>query len=84
MKSLAKNSLFNAFYQLLNIVFPLISSVYVARTLMPEGVGRVAYAQNVASYFVTAAALGIPMVGFLIKVQFDEEKKKKRGQIWIS
>lgn len=37
--------------------------MYVAQTLMPEGVGRVAYAQNVASYFVTAAALGIPTVG---------------------
>ena len=63
MKSLAKNSLFNAFYQVLNIIFPLISSMYVARTLMPESIGRVAYAQNIASYFVTAAALGIPTVG---------------------
>lgn len=63
MKSLAKNSIFNAVYQVLNLIFPLISSMYVARVLMPEGVGRVAYAQNIASYFVTAAALGIPTVG---------------------
>lgn len=63
MKSLAKNSLFNAVYQVLNIIFPLISSIYVARMLLPEGVGQVAYAQNIASYFVTAAALGIPTVG---------------------
>lgn len=63
MRSLTKNSLFNALYQVLNMIFPLIASMYVARTLMPEGVGRVAYAQNIASYFVTAAALGIPTVG---------------------
>lgn len=63
MKSLTKNSLFNALYQMLNMVFPLIASMYVARTLMPEGVGRVTYAQNITSYFVTAASLGIPTVG---------------------
>lgn len=76
MKTLTKNSLFNALYQVLNMIFPLISSIYVARTLMPEGVGRVAYAQNIASYFVTAAALGIPTVGLraISNARDDREK----------
>ncbi len=79
MKSLTKNSLFNALYQVLNMIFPLISSMYVARTLMPEGVGRVAYAQNIASYFVTAAALGIPTVGLrAISNARDDRKKLNR------
>ena len=79
MKSLTKNSLFNAVYQMLNMVFPLISSMYVARTLMPEGVGRVAYSQNIASYFVTAAALGIPTVGLrAISNARDDRQKLNR------
>lgn len=76
MKSLTKNSLVNALYQVLNMIFPLISSIYVARTLLPEGVGRVAYAQNIASYFVTAAALGIPTIGLraISNARDDREK----------
>lgn len=80
MKSLAKNSLFNALYQVLNLLFPLISSMYVARTLMPEGVGRVAYAQNITSYFVTAAALGIPTVGIrVISLARDDRTKLNKS-----
>lgn len=76
MKSLAKNSLYNAVYQVLNLIFPLISSMYVARVLSPDGVGRVAYAQNIASYFSTAAALGIPTVGLrVISVARDNRAK---------
>lgn len=76
MKSLARNSMFNAIYQVLNIIFPLISSIYVARVLMPEGVGRVAYAQNIASYFVTAAALGIPTVGLRAISNTREDRRE--------
>lgn len=79
MKSLAKNSIYNTIYQVLNLIFPLISSVYVARILSPEGVGRVAYAQNVASYFVTAAALGIPTIGVrVVSVARDDQKRLNR------
>lgn len=81
MKSLAKNSLFNAMYQVLNIIFPLISSIYVARVLLPEGVGRVAYAQNIAAYFVTAAALGIPTVG-LREISNARDDKQKVSNIF--
>ena len=81
MKSLAKNSLFNALYQMLNMIFPLITSMYVARTLLPEGVGRVAYAQNIASYFVTAAALGIPTVG-LRAVSIERNNKLKLNKVF--
>lgn len=81
MKSLAKNSLFNAMYQVLNIIFPLLSSIYVARVLLPEGVGRVAYAQNVASYFVTAAALGISTVG-LREISNARDDKQKVSKIF--
>lgn len=63
MKSLAKNSTFNAFYTIMNLLFPLITSVYVARVLLPEGIGKVAYAQSIVSYFVIIASLGLPNYG---------------------
>lgn len=59
-KSLVKNSLYNILYTTINILFPLITSIYSARILLASGVGTVAYSQNIASYFVTFAALGLP------------------------
>ena len=61
--SFAANAAFNVLYKVLNVIFPLISSVYLARVLLPAGVGAVSYAQNVASYLVLVACLGIPMYG---------------------
>lgn len=61
--SVAINGLFFAGYRALNILFPLITSVYVARVLLPSGTGRVAYAQNVVTYFTLLASLGLPTYG---------------------
>lgn len=62
-KSLLNNSLYNMLYKGLNIIFPLVTVTYVSRILLPAGVGKVSYAQNIAQYFVTLAALGIPNYG---------------------
>ena len=51
-KSLIYNSFFNVLYQLLNVIFPFVTAIYVSHILMAESVGKVAYAQNIASYFV--------------------------------
>lgn len=63
VSTLAKNSVFNVAYKLLNVLFPLIFSAYVARVLLAEGVGRVSYAQNIVQYFTIVAALGLPNYG---------------------
>ena len=62
-KSLAVNSAYNVIYTISNMIFPLITYGYIARILLSGGVGRVAYAQNMASYFVTLAASGLPSHG---------------------
>ena len=62
-RSLARNAGYNMIYQLLNALFPLLSAGYVARILGPEGVGTVASAQNIVSYFTMIAVMGIPAYG---------------------
>lgn len=62
-KSLTKNSIYNIIYTVANILFPFVTSIYVSRILLPVGAGKVASAQNIASYFVTIAALGLPSYG---------------------
>lgn len=63
MKSLAKNAAFNAFYKLLNLLFPLVTSMYVSRILQADGIGKVSFAQTVASYFIVFATMGLPYYG---------------------
>lgn len=62
-KSIAKNALFNILYKVLNVLFPLVTTIYISRILCPAGVGKVAFAQNVCSYFTVIAALGLPTYG---------------------
>ncbi len=69
MKSIAKNAFFNVIYQLMNILFPLVTSVYVSRVILPSGVGQVSYAQNIASYFLTLAPLGVTSYGIRMIAQ---------------
>lgn len=62
-KSLTKNSIFYFIYNILNMVFPFFTSMYVARVLSPTSIGEVAYAQNIVSYFSILAFLGLPTYG---------------------
>lgn len=61
--SLTKSVFFNILHQTLNVFFPLITYMYVARILHPEGIGFVSAAQNNVSYFSIIASLGIPAYG---------------------
>lgn len=62
-KSLISNSVFNVAYQMLSVIFPFITAIYVSHVLMAEGVGKVAFAQNLASYFTAIAPLGVMNYG---------------------
>lgn len=85
-KSLARNAVYNIIYKMLNIVFPLITSAYVARILMADSIGKVAAAQNIASYFTLAAAMGIPTYGVQLIAQVpvkNKESSKAFSELFI-
>lgn len=58
-KSIKINMLMSVIQTMANFLFPLITFPYVARILMPEGTGQVAFVQAVVSYFAYIADLGI-------------------------
>lgn len=74
--SIVKNSIYNVLYKSLNVLFPLITSVYVSRILLSDGVGAVAAAQNVVLYFTVIASLGIPTYGVKLIAQSQESRKQ--------
>lgn len=63
IKNIAMNSIYNMIYKGFTALFPLLTTTYIARTLLPEMVGLVSYANTIVIYFTTIASLGIPNYG---------------------
>lgn len=63
MGTIKKNFAYQALYEVLAIILPLITAPYVSRTLGAEGVGIYSYIATIADYFVLFAALGIKNYG---------------------
>ena len=81
MKSLVENSIFNIIYRCSNLLFPLIISTYASRMLFADGIGKVASAQNVVTYFTTLAALGLPTYG-IKAVAILGKTKESRSKVF--
>ena len=62
-KSIVKNYLYNTIWNILKIIFPLITFPYVTRVLGPEMLGKVYFADSFLGYFIMFAMLGIPIYG---------------------
>ena len=61
--SIKINAIFNVTRHLLILLFPLITFPYASRILLPEGIGKVAFARSFIDYFITIATLGISTYG---------------------
>ncbi len=77
-KSLAKNSIYNVVYKGFTALFPLITTAYISRSLLADGVGKVSYASTIVSYFSIIASLGLPQYG--IKVIAQNYSREDRSQ----
>ncbi len=84
-KSLVSNSIYNVIYKVFSVLFPLLTTAYISRVLLPSGVGRVTYANTVVSYFIILASLGIPTYGVKVIAQCKEKelRSKKFVELFI-
>lgn len=78
---LLKNSVYNMIYRGFTALFPLITTGYISRVLLADGVGKVSYANTIVAYFTTIAALGIPNYG--IKAIAQGKNKEDRSKTFI-
>lgn len=58
-KSLKKNAFYSVLKVFLSLVFPLITFPYASRILLPDGIGKVNFANSIVTYFMMIASLGI-------------------------
>lgn len=75
-KSLKKNAFLNVIKTLMGLLFPLITFPYASRILLPEGIGKVNFAQTIVSYFSIIAMLGIHTYGIREAAKLRDDKIK--------
>lgn len=78
-KSLKVNAIFNALYQILNMVVPLLTAPFIARVLGPENNGIYSYYYSIVTYFVLFATFGFNEFGTkFISVARDNKEERSR------
>lgn len=77
--SLKKNFIYNALYQILLIIVPLITSPYLTRTIGADGLGVYSFTNSYAHYFVLFILLGLNNYGNreIARVRDDKAKTSK-------
>lgn len=61
--SIKSNFVFNALYQITNILVPIVTMPYLSRVLQADGVGEYSYGYSIAFYFYTFIRLGLQNYG---------------------
>ena len=85
-KSIKKNAVLNVIKTLMGIVFPLITFPYASRILLPDGIGKVNFANSVVAYFALLAGLGISTHGIreAAKIRSDKNALSKLvGELFL-
>ncbi len=77
-----KNIFYNVLLAVSQVLFPLITFPYLARTLGPEHIGLINFAESFAKYFVVLAALGIPIYGVREIAKHADNIQKRSTLFW--
>lgn len=62
-KSIKRNYIYSAFYEVLQVITPLITAPYLARVLDADGIGIVSFAESKVAYFTLFAVFGLTSFG---------------------
>lgn len=77
-----KNIVYNVLLAISQVVFPLITFPYLARTLGPTQIGLLNFAEGIAKYFILLAALGIPIYG-VREIAKQQDQASNRTKLFI-
>lgn len=80
--SIKKNFFYNASFQILLMIVPLITAPYVSRVLGPENIGIQSYTDSIVSYFVLFATCGLNMYGQREIAYYNSSIAEKSRIFW--
>jgi O-antigen/teichoic acid export membrane protein len=72
--STQKNIFYNVLFAVAQVLLPLLTFPYLARTLGPTYLGSLNFAESIARYFVLLAAVGIPVYGVRMIAKHNDSK----------
>lgn len=81
-KSIKANYIYSAAYQVLTLLTPLITTPYISRVLMADGIGTYSFVYSVMSYFFLFAAMGISGFGQREMSYFQDNRKERTRVFW--
>lgn len=79
--NIKKNYIYNVSFQIFSLIIPFITAPYVARVLMPDGIGTYSYANSIATYFSLLAGLGISSYG-LREVSRERDDRRAASKLF--
>ena len=81
-KSILKNYIYNALYQAIVLIVPLITTPYISRVLGSSGVGIYSFTYSITYYFVLLGALGFGYYAQREIARHQTDKKKQTIIFW--
>lgn len=81
-RSLGKNFLWSAGYQVLLVLVPLVTTPYLSRVLGAEQVGVYSYTSSITNYFVIFATLGMAQHGVRSIAQAGDNREARSHTFW--
>ena len=80
--SLTKNYIYNASYQVLALITPLITTPYLSRVLEADGIGVYSFTTSIVSYFTMFGVLGTLSYGNREIAYLQEDRKTRSKVFW--
>ena len=81
-QSIKVNAVFNAIYQILVLLAPLITTPYISRVLGVEAIGNYQYCYSIVSYFTLLSAYGFSTFGTQKIAEVRDNKEKRSSIFW--
>lgn len=81
-KSIKVNAIFNAIYQILVLLAPLITTPYISRVLGVEAIGNYQYCNSIVNYFTLLSAYGFSTFGTQKIAEVRDDKEKRSNVFW--
>ena len=81
-KSLTQNYIYNASYQVLALITPLITTPYLSRVLEADGIGVYSFTTSIVSYFTMFGVLGTLAYGNREIAYLQEDRKTRSKVFW--
>ena len=80
--SMGTNYIFHTLYQVLTMLTPLITTPYISRVLLAEGVGAYSYTYTIAQYFIMFGNFGFSTYGQIEIAKCRNDEKKRINTFW--